>query len=353
MKRRSLTSQTQVNATLGNAGSYTVVVPSAGSAGSGGGSGGGGSAGGSPGTFTWLPAVGRVIRQGQVLYRVSGSPVVLLYGSVPSYEDLSEGMTGADVKELNADLVKLGYASAAALGPRSGWNYFSAETAYALEQLQSKLGLTVTGTLALGQAAFLPGPAQVTGLGTGVVPGAPATPGSVVLTASSVTPVVTIDLDASQQTEVQKGDKVSVTLPSGATTPGVISQVSTVATSPSSSSDNGGGSGSGSGNPGNGSGSGSATITVLVALTDPKAAGHLNQAPVQVTITTGAVGNALVVPVNALLAQPGGGYAVEVTGPHGHHLVSVTPGLFDDAAGLVQVTGTRLLPGQHVVVPGL
>jgi hypothetical protein len=163
---------------------------------------------------------------------------------------------------------------------------------------------------------------------------------------------VTIDLDASQQTEVKKGDKVSVTLPSGATTPGVISQVSTVATSPSSS-DNGSGSGSGSGSSDNGSGSGSATITVLVALTDPKAAGHLNQAPVQVTITTGAVSNALVVPVNALLAQPGGGYAVEVTGPHGHHLVSVTPGLFDDAAGLVQVTSTRLLPGQHVVVPGL
>ena len=36
-----------------------------------------------------------MIRQGQVLYRASGSPVVLLYGSVPSYEDLSEGMTGA------------------------------------------------------------------------------------------------------------------------------------------------------------------------------------------------------------------------------------------------------------------
>jgi hypothetical protein len=342
VQRRSLTSQTQVDATLGNAGSYTVVVPSGGE------SGGGGSAGGSSlGTFTWLPAVGQVIRQGQVLYRVSGSPVVLLYGSVPSYEDLSEGMAGADVEELNADLVKLGYASAAALGPRSGWNYFSAETAYALEQLQSELGLTVTGTLLSGQAAFLPGPAQVTALGTEVVPGAPVTPGSVVMTASSVTPVVTIDLDASQQTEVNKGDKVSVTLPSGATTPGVISQVSTVATS--SSSDNGSGSGSGSGN----SGSGSAIITVLVALTDPKAAGHLNQAPVQVTVTTGAVSNALVVPVNALLAQPGGGYAVEVTGPHGHHLVRVALGLFDDAAGLVQVTSTRLLPGQRVVLPGI
>ena len=91
---------------------------------------------------------------------------------------------------------------------------------------------------------------------------------------------------------------------------------------------------------------------MVVSLTDPRAAGTLNQAPVQVTITTGAVSNVLIVPVDALLARPGGSYAVEVTGPHGHHLVAVTPGLFDDAAGTVQVTG-NLTPGQHVVVPGI
>jgi hypothetical protein len=299
--------------------------------------------------------VGRTIRQGHVLYRVSGVPVVLLYGRVPAYRDLSEGMTGADVTELNADLVRLGYASAAALGPRSGWHYFSSETAYALEQLQTKLGLTATGTLPLGQAVFLPGAAQVSGLGAGVVPGAPATAGSVVLTATSLTPVVTIGLDASLQGEVKAGDKVLVTLPDGATTPGVISQVSNVASSSSSSpsspssssnSDNGNGNGNGGGN-----GSG-ATVTVTVRLTHPKAAGHLNQAPVTVTITTGSAHNVLIVPVNALLAQPGGRYAVEVTGPGGHHLVAVTPGMFDDAAGTVQVTG-NLTPGQHVVVPGI
>jgi multidrug efflux pump subunit AcrA (membrane-fusion protein) len=91
---------------------------------------------------------------------------------------------------------------------------------------------------------------------------------------------------------------------------------------------------------------------VVVSLANPKAAGSLSQVPVQVTITTGSVSNVLIVPVDALLAQPGGGYAVEVTGPGGHHLVKVTPGLFDDAAGTVQVTG-HLTPGQHVVVPGI
>jgi multidrug efflux pump subunit AcrA (membrane-fusion protein) len=73
---------------------------------------------------------------------------------------------------------------------------------------------------------------------------------------------------------------------------------------------------------------------------------------VTVTITTSRATGALTVPVDALLSQPGGRYAVEVTGPRGHHLVTVTPGLFDDAAGKVQVTG-NLTPGQHVVVPGI
>jgi Putative peptidoglycan binding domain len=340
--RRSLSSQSVVDAVLGMAGTWSVVVPQSSSTSA-------SSAGGS-GTFTWLPRVGRAVYQGQRIYDVSGTPVVLLYGRVPSYRDLSEGLTGADVRQLNKDLVKLGYATAAALGPRPGWNYYSAETAYAIGQLQARLGLASTGTLSLGEAVFLPGPALITGWGTTTVVGAPATPGTVVLTASSTTPVVTIDLDAAQQSEVKAGDPVSITLPDGSITPGVVSQISRVASSSSSSgSSSGGGSSSNSsdGSPGTG-----ATITVLATMNHPKAAGRLNQAPVTVTITTGSVPGALTVPVDALLAQTGGRYAVEVTGPGGHHLVRVTPGLFDDAAGLVQVTG-NLNPGQHVVVPGI
>jgi hypothetical protein len=334
VRRGALTEQTQENGTLGDAGLYMVVVPEA-SPGSGSGSG--------DGTFTWLPSADQTISQGQMIYQVSGTPVVLLYGNVPAYRDLSEDMTGADVTELNTDLVSLGYASAAALGPRSGWDYFSSETTYALGLLQAHLGVSVTGTLPLGEAVFLPGEIQVTGLGTVAVPGAPATSGAVVLTGTSLTPVVTVDLDASLQTEVAVGNKVSITLPDGATTPGVISQISTAAAASSSSS---------SSSSGNSSGPSAATIAVVVSLTDPSAAGGLNQVPVDVTITTGGVRSVLIVPVDALLARPGGGYAVEVTSRSGHQLVSVTPGMFDDAAGTVQVTG-NLAPGQRVVVPGI
>ena len=133
------------------------------------------------------------------------------------------------------------------------------------------------------------------------------------------------------------GDKVTITLPNNQTTPGVISSVGTVATTPAS-----------------GSSSSTPTITVLVNPTDPAATGTWDQAPVNVTITTGTVTNALVVPVDALLAQAGGGYAVEVVDADGiHRLVPVTLGLFDDADGLVQVTGSGLAAGQRVVVPNL
>ncbi|MGH3124796.1 MAG: hypothetical protein ACRDND_27755, partial [Streptosporangiaceae bacterium] len=225
-------------------------------------------------------------------------------------------------------------------------DYFSAETGYALGRLQLRLGLPQTGVLALGQAVFLPGAVQITALSTSTVLGGPATPGTSLLAASSTTPVVTIDLDAAQQTEVKAGQPVTITLPGNQDTPGVVSSVGTVAAaSPSGST-----SGSSSGSSGD---SGSApTITVEVRLSDPKAAGRLSQAPVEVTITTGSVRSALVVPVDALLAQSDGRYGVEVTGARGTgHLVAVSAGLFDDADGLVQVTGPGLAAGQHVVVP--
>jgi uncharacterized membrane protein YgcG len=359
VRRESLTSQSQQDATLGDAGAYTVVVPqssssSSGSSGSGSGS-GSGSSGSASGTFTWLPQVGQTIRQGQRIYAVSGSPVVLLYGSVPAYRDLYEGLTGSDVTELSRDLVKLGFTTAAALGPRSGWDYYSAATAYGVEQLQTHWGLAVTGELSLGEAVFQPGPVLVTALGTTSL-GAAATAGTVVLTGTSVTPQVVIALDAGNEGVVKVGDAVSVTLPDGSITPGKVTQVATVATSSSSSAGSGssGGSpdGSSGGAPGSSGGAGTATVNVYVSLTHPGAARKLSQAPVTVTITESSVADALVVPVDALLAQPHGRYAVEVTTGHGHHLVTVTPGLFDDAAGLVQVSG-NLAPGQRVVVPGI
>jgi hypothetical protein len=311
--RGTLISQTAVNATLGYAGSYDVINQV-------------------QGTYTALPAMGQVIRQGQVLYRVDGSPVVLLRGEVPAYRSLSEGMAGADVRQLNADLVTLGYASRAEVDPSSC--YFSAETGYAVERLQAHLGVSQTGTVSIGQVVFLPSVIRVATVPA--VLGGSAAPGLPALTASSTTPLVTIGLEAAQQSYVRVGDGVTITLPDLRTTPGVVTSVGTVASTASP----------GSGTPG----SLDATIPVDVTMRDPAAAAGLDQAPVQVSITTASVQNALAVPVTALLATTSGGYQLEVAGPAGHdRFVPVTLGLFDDAAGQVQVAGHGLRAGLQVV----
>ena len=176
------------------------------------------------------------------------------------------------------------------------------------------------------------------------------------LQGTSTTRQVQVALGASQQTDVAVGDTVSITLPNNQTTAGVVSSVGAVATCPSSTGS--GGSSSSSAAPGTdscssgGSGSGTPTITVDVTPSNPAATGTWDQAPVQVGITTASVPSALVVPVTALLAQSSGGYAVEIVGAEGtNHLVTVSLGLFDDADGLVQVTGSGLAAGQEVVVP--
>jgi opacity protein-like surface antigen len=310
--RQALSSQTETSGTLGFAGSYSVINDAS-------------------GTLTWLPSVGQIIAEGGVLYRVSGAPVILLSGDVPFYRALSDGMSGADVEQLNRDLVALGYATGGELSPTS--DEFSGATVDALEALQKHLDVTQTGRLALGQAAFLPpGSLRVTSV-TGTL-GANAGPGSPLLTGSSARRVVSLELDAAEQADVAVGDRVTITLPDNSNTPGVVTSIGTVASA--------------------GQNGGSPTVPVTVRPIDPAATGSIDQAPVDVAITTGSVNSALVVPVDALLALAGGGYAVEEVSSAGRHqLVGVSLGLFDDASGLVQVSGPGLAVGQRVVVPSL
>jgi Putative peptidoglycan binding domain len=304
------------------------------------------------GTYTTLPTLGQVIHQGHVLYRVNDRPVVLLYGSTPAYRTLSAGATGPDVAELNADLIALGYSTPSQLSRTSA--SFGSATATAVEKLQAAVGVSQNGTLTLGEAVFEPTAVRVTSVSA--QPGGGAQTGETVMQGTSITRQVQVALGTSQQTSVAAGDKVSIALPNNQTTPGVVSSVGAVATCPSSSGS--GGSGSSSTAPGtdtcSSASSGSSTtptITVDVTPSDPAATGTWDQAPVQVGITTASVPNAVVVPVTALLARSGGGYAVEVVGAGAsEHLVSVALGLFDDAEGLVQVTSSGLAAGQEVVV---
>jgi len=310
VKREDLSATTPVGATLGYAGAYAIT-----------GQGGG--------TLTGLPQPGEVIGQGQVVYQTgNGSPVLLLYGTVPDWRPLGDGVYGEDVPQLNHDLVTLGDASRAEVAA-AGWDYFSAATASGVQGLEQHAGVPApAGSLSLGQVVFEPGPIRVAQV-TGSLGGPAAGP---VLQATSDEHVVTIALDPSLESEVQAGDPVSVTLPDGRSTPGMVSRVGTVATTSTSPAGT------------------TTTVPVTVQLTNPSGAGSLDQAPVTVYITTATARGVLAVPVTALLARPGG-YDIEVAvRGDGRRWVPVTVGpVFDDSSGLVEVSGA-LVPGQRVVV---
>jgi hypothetical protein len=338
--RTTLTTTVQDGGSIGYDGSYTVAALGDGS------SGGGSSGGGSSDVYTWLPQPGQVIRQDQPVYSVNDQPVPLLYGSVPAYRAFDVGMSdGPDVGELTHDLIALGYGAGLEQN-----NYYSAATAAAVDRWQAALGLPVTGGIALGDAVFEPGPIRVTSVTPSA--GAPVGNGSgVVLTATGTTPIVTVDLPVTQEYLVKPGDAVQVVLPDGTSTVGGrIETVGSVATCP-------GGSGIGTGassadqSPCSSIGSGSnsaptVTVTITLDATPPEAT--LDQAPVNVNITTDRADDVLAVPVNALLALAGGGYAVQVVAGKTSHLVAVTTGMYSN--NLVQVSGSGIAAGMRVAV---
>ena len=317
-------------------------------------------------TFTRLPTAGAIIRQDQAVYSLSNEPVPLLYGPVAAYRAFYVGMSdGADVGELTQDLIALG--DGAGLRPS---DHYSTATAIAVKRWQRTLGLPVTGQILLGQVVFEPGPIRVASItasvGTSIGGGGGASSGgaggggggggSTVLMATSAAPLVVVQLDVTDEYLVKPGDTVSVVLPNGTSTvPGRIQTVGNVATCP-------GGGGTGQGNataggtadqsPCASSGSGTSTpptVTVTIRLKRTPPGAKLDQAPVNVNITSETAENVLAVPVTALLAVQGGGYGVDVVTAHSSHLVGVTTGLYSNT--LVQVSAPGIAAGMRVQVP--
>jgi peptidoglycan hydrolase-like protein with peptidoglycan-binding domain len=285
------------------------------------------------GVYTQLPEAGDKVGCGGVLYRVDNRPVLLLCGTVPTYRALRVGGRGPDIRQLNRNLHRLGYDTDAHVRIDPGDNAFTSKTEQALRVLQRKKGVGVTGALATDDAVFLPEAVRIAKV-TGQL-GAPARPGAPVLTATSDKLHVRVDLDASQQGEVKKGDRVQITLPGNTPVTGRVASFGRIAQAEQ------------------GSQAADATIPTFINLDDPAKAAGLDQAPVQVDITTKGVDNALSVPVTALVGKSGGGFAVEVVRAGGRReLVAVKLGLFDTGGGRVQVDGD-LRAGDSVVVPSI
>ncbi len=312
-------------------------------------------------TYTALPKAGDIISQNQPVYSVSTEPVPLLYGSIAAYRAFYMGMPdGADVSELTHDLIALGYGAGLTQS-----DHYSTATAAAVDRWQRALGLPATGEIPLGQVVFEPGPIRVTsvtpsvgasvgGGGGGAGNGTGGGGGATVLTATSITPVVTVALDVTQEYLVKPGDAVTVVLPDGTSTVGGhVETVGDVATCPGGGgTGTGNGSGSADQSPCSSAASGSSstpTVTLTVSLDSTPPGARLDQAPVNVNMTTQRAPDVLAVPVNALLALQGGGYGVEVVTGRTSRLVGVTTGLYSNT--LVQVSGAGIAAGIRVEVP--
>jgi peptidoglycan hydrolase-like protein with peptidoglycan-binding domain len=286
------------------------------------------------GTYTELPADGDMVDCGEVLYRVDDSPVLLLCGTVPAYRDLDIGDDGKDVRQVNRNLHELGYDADAGVDVDPGDDEFTWKTEKALEALQQDKGFDETGALDMDDAVFLPEPARI-GKVTGEL-GGPARPGAEVAQATSDTLEVQVSLDASQQGQVEKGERAQITLPGNKSVKGKVARLGRVAQTSGKADD-----------------AGAATIPAYIGLDKPKQASGLDRAPVQVDITTKGVASALSVPVTALVGKSGGGFAVEaVRAGRRREFVAVELGLFDTAGGRVEVEGD-LHEGDRVVVPSL
>jgi peptidoglycan hydrolase-like protein with peptidoglycan-binding domain len=347
------------------------------------------------GTFTWLPAVGAVIRQGGTLYKLDNLPVALMYGSVPAYRALKLGVgDGPDVAQLNANLVALGFDPYGAI---TAGEHFSEATAAAVRRWQESEGLPRTGEVELGRVIFVSGARRVTAvhviLGQDPPPssgaskppsqkqsaakrkaakeqsateqaakgqaaeaqaakaqaaknpaasenGSGAATPELALSTTATRQIVQLQVKATEQQLARVGEAAPVTLPNGDVTRGRITSVGTVATESTegeSEKEKGGSGGNGE----------NATIPVTLTLDHPVA--RLDKAPVSVELVKSVRRNVLAVPATALVATSGGGYAIQVlAGTHRTEL-AVTPGMF--ANGYVQIEGPGVRRGMTVIEP--
>jgi len=276
------------------------------------------------GTITALPEEGAVIERGGTLAEVDGLPVPLLYGDKPFWRPLQVDLEGPDVRILEENLVALGHADASSLTVD---DVFTSATTAAVKRWQEALGMEETGVVQLGDAVVRSGAVRVSQRTATIGGGA----GGPVLSVTGTERRITVALAANRQGLLAVGDAVEVVLPDGSRVDGSVASVGTVVT------------------PGNEMSGTGASIDVIVTLTEPAAAGALDEAPVDVSIVQSQATDVLAVPVEALLALAEGGYALErVVGDGRTELVAVTTGAFAD--GRVEVSGD-LAEGDEVVVP--
>ena len=278
------------------------------------------------GVITGFPPAGTVVTTGQELFRVDNLPVILLHGDLPVWRAFSTGMTdGADVLQLEKNLAALGFFT------REPDEEFAGSTATAIDKWQKSVGLDETGTIEAGRIVFSPADVRIQAPKATIGDAA----GAAVISVTGPNKEVQTFIDTSQQSLAPVGTSVTIALPGGAETTGTVVAIGAPVEK-------------------DGTTGKSMKIPVTLTLDDAAAADSLDNVSVSIVLTQTKQQDVLLLPVAALLAQPGGGFAVEVTlkAPSKSgtttKLVAVELGAF--AAGFVAVTGGTLAEGDTVVV---
>lgn len=265
------------------------------------------------GIVTGIPEPGTIVQPDEPLYHVDGEAgPILLDGALPMWRPLHVGVDGGpDVAQLEANLAYLGYG-----GELTVDEEFTSATAAAVEAWQESHGLDGTGRVELGDVWYAVGAVRIAS--TVAELGDPAN--GEILSVTGTERLVHVDVDATDARHAVEGASVEIELADGTTTTGTVTAVADAATVTP------------------GQNGGAPTTTVAVEVTPGGPVDALDESPVTVRFVTDEIAGALAVPLEAVVALPDGGYALEVVEDGGAtRLAEVELGRFAD--GWVAVTG--------------
>jgi peptidoglycan hydrolase-like protein with peptidoglycan-binding domain len=262
---------------------------------------------------------GTVVEHGEPLIWVGNKPVYLAEGDTPMYRNLTlqrdadkKYMNGDDVRQLQEFLIDQGFDDKERL---EADGVFGIGTKRAVKAWQKENGLEQSGSVDRSQLLFTPTALRIESearIGSNFMD----------LTVTSADQQITASFDPKNRGFVEEGATVELDLGSEQKGEGTISEItSTVGDD------------------------GSRRINVTIK---PKTPIPSDVERVSVVVTRELASDVLLIPVRAILALAGGGYAVEVDGPSGPTLTRVELGaLVDDVA---EVSGD-FNEGDMVVIP--
>ena len=267
-------------------------------------------------TITSIIAANTAIQQGDVLYTVDGAPVVALDGALPAWRTMSTSSAdGADIAQLEASLVALGYDPGLKVTVD---NHFDSATRTMVKAWQQGSGVEATGTVALGSVVFLPAATTVSVVNQTV--GAKVGDGDTMLTMSTATQDVVVDVPAGDEAQVVPGLAVTI-----GNVEGTVSRLR--------SADR----------------NGSVVVEAVIAPATPieNAAGGTT---VKVILTLQNDAGVLIAPAEALVSRLDGTYAVQAQTPNGTTQWLAVE-LLGVSGGNIAIRGNGISEGTVLLLP--